>query len=287
MISIALLLGCATTAEKQKEEKNKTPQAETTKETEQKEEKPEKITETVYLLEKQSSLFPDGTLDEYLLRTYEEDSTKLRNEKRFTSEDKLEEKREYVYEEGLLKKVETYNDEGELEKYHSYTYDGDGNLTVDAIYNSEDELQSKSTFEYNEDGKKVKWSVYNANEALLSYTRYIWEDGKNTRIETYTPGGELDIYFELEYNENGQLIRKARYSADDTLQEYRSYIYKEGRLVEETVHRANDSVKRRILYSYGQHDKPTLIVYESSGGTVHEKVKREYIQREIVKYIDK
>jgi NADPH-dependent curcumin reductase CurA len=115
----------------------------------------------------------------------------------------------------------------------------------------------------------------------------MWENGKNTRIETYTPGGDLDVYFELTYNDEGNITKKAQYTADGSLEEYRSYTYEDGNLVEETVHRSNDSVMRKIMYAYDQYGNPTKIVFEGSGGTVQEIVTREYIERDIVKYINK
>lgn len=289
LLLLAFIFGCATgpskvteepaekTAEEPEVEKEAEPQAEAV------EEAPEPITVIIDLLQKESSYYADGVLDEYIIITYQEGSTDRDSRERFNDENQLQERWEYIYENDLLKREENYNGAGELQKYHVYDYDNQGNVILDAMYDEKDELQSKSEYEYDGTGNKVLWEVYGGNGALLSTTKYIYENGLNTRIETYTPAGELSVYFEIEY-ENGNPVKKAEYSADGEPEGYSTFVYRDGAMVEKTIHRANDSVQRKVLYENNKRGNPVHITYTNASGTVQEKIEREYKQYETIEY---
>ncbi len=274
ILTVLFLFACAGAPEEkpQTEEKPAKPM-------EEKEPEYREVKEEIQLVEKMSSYYPDGVLDQYRLYSYEEGGTKLLKEELFNSEDELQERIEYSYEGELCTKESTYTSEGELLRYHEYSYNDEGLLIEDRLFNAEDALQSLSKYEYDEEGRKSKWSIYDGNEALLAYTEYIYEGGRNTMIQNYRPGGELEDSFILEYDQRGRKVKETWYNASGDIEEYRSYRYADDYLVEEIVYRGNDSVKRKIIYTNNEAGNPVDLVYMDGGENVQEKISYEYIER--------
>jgi YD repeat-containing protein len=237
------------------------------------------VSETVYLVKQELSYFPEGVLDRYRVYTYPEDGSRLLEEELYNAEDQLQERVEYRYEDGLQTEEAVYNGAGELLRLHRYSYDEQGNMTEDALYDANDELQSRSEYRYDEQGRKIEWRVYNGSGGLLAYTEYLYEDGRNTRIENYRPGGELEDYFEIEYDAQGRKIRSTWYDSEDEVVQYRTFSYGSSGLEEEVVHRANGSVKLRILYRNDEAGNPVAVRYEEADGDLRELVNYEYITR--------
>ncbi len=289
-ISVLLILsffflGCATAPEEPAEQSKEPVTEPEPKEVSEPEKEPEKVVKTIYLLFKESSYFADGVLDEYTIFTYEEEGTNIISKNLYTDDDVLIETRKYINENGLLVKEEVYDGSEKLQTYHTFTYDSSGNLSSEETFDNEDVLQLKSTYEYDNAGKRIKWSIYSGNDALFSYTEYTWKNGLNTRADTYTPSGELDVYFEYEYNNSGNLIKGTQYEADGDIIDFKTYSYENGHLTEEVIHRDNGSVKRKVQYLNDDRGNPAEIIFLNAAEKVQERLTREYIQREIIEYI--
>ncbi len=269
----ALFFGCAGTPEGVEAEAGE-------KKTVEKEQpKYREVTETIQLIEKKSFYYPDGVLDRYRIFAYPEGKPTLLKEEMFNSEDELQERITYEYEEGLCSSKNTFDAEGNPVSIHRYAYNGEGKLIEDKLYDGDEEAQSISKYEYDDNGRKTKWSIHDGGGALLAYTVYRYEDGLNTKIENFSPGGDLDDYFILEYGNEGRKVKETWYTGSGDIEEYRVYRYEDGAVVEETVHRKNDSVKRKILFSNNDKGNPEKAVYMDGGDNVREQVAFEYIER--------
>ncbi len=286
-----LLSGCVTPPEGPAETEMKTetepaenepapePRGETPKE-------PEKIIRTIDLLQTERSFFADGTLDEYTVTTYEEEGDRIAATETFTNDGQLLEKRIFFYEDGHPVKEEVVNESGKLQTYYTYEYDNSGNMISESTYDPEGVLQLKSVYEYDNDGRKTSWSIYSGSGALFSSTKYVYTQGKLTKAETYTPAGELDVYFENEYDSAGNMTQSTQHEADGNVLEFRTYEYSNGAVVEEVIHRQNGSVKRSVEYSNNERGNPVEIIYKNASGTIQERLTREYVQREYIEYLE-
>lgn len=271
-LAVFAVIGCAGVPEEAEEA------AEPVSAEEEKQEFKE-VQETLQVVERKSFYYPDGVLDEYRVFTYKDSSTEVRKEELFSSSDELQEKIEYTYERGRCTEKTTYGEDGEQTRTHEYSYDEQGNLVEDTLYDSDDNLQSISRYEYNENGERTKWSIFDRNDTLLAYTEYTYEDGKNTRIENFSPSGDMEDYFVLEYDGDGRLEKKTWHDSSGKVEEYTAFEYEEGALVAEVVHRGNDSVKRKIQYNNNSHGNPESLVYMDGGDNVQERVAFEYTER--------
>jgi hypothetical protein len=276
-----LLSGCVTPAEGPAETEMETVTVEKKPAAE-----PEKIVRVIDLLEEERSFFADGTLDEYTVAAYEEDGERILAKETFSDNGELLEKRNFFYEDGFPVKEEVVNGTGELQTYYVYEYDNSGNLLTESTYDPEGELQLKSVYDYDNDGRKTEWSIYSGSGALFSSTKYVYEQGNFTKAETYTPAGDLDVYFENEYDSDGNMMQSTQHEADGSVLEFRTYEYAGGALVEEVIHRQNGSVKRSIQYTNNERGNPVEIIYKNASGTIQERLTRKYVKREYIEYLE-
>lgn len=291
ILTALLLAGCAGTSEQTVREEPGRPEKEMAETEEpsvdtssaaEEEKEPEKIVRTVDLLARENSYFADGSLDEYTVYTYEDESDKLLTRTTYSDDDAVLEKREYEYENGNMIKELVYDASGDLQTYYSYEYDEDGNLLSRETYNADDELQLRSTYEYDGKGNKTAWSVYSGSGALFSTTEYFYTDGNFTRAETYTPAGDLDVVFSNEYNDDGNVVKSTQMEPDESVIEFRTYAYEDGFLVEEVLNRANGSVLRKIRYENNDLGNPVTLHYLNASGDVQERRTREYLRRQFI-----
>ncbi len=245
---------------------------------------PVKVVKTVFYPVKETSYYADGAVDEITVYTYDDKGVKLLKKEVFDSDNVLQEWEQYEYSGDLVSVRKSFDKNNELQNYHVYKYDGSGNLVLDVTYNAKDEVQSKSEFVW-DNGKKVKWNVYDGSGALLSITEYKYENGLNTKILSLNPAGKLEEYFVIEYNDKGLPVKNTHYSKDNKVLDSRTYEYKDGFLVLETVYRGNGSVKRKVVYSNDSNGNHVEIVYTDSADNVQERVVKEYKSREEVSFV--
>lgn len=279
LVAAFIIAGCATSpvVKDSGEVKKVEPAAEVKKE-------PVKVVTTVYYPVKETSLYADGSLDEYTVYTYDEKGEKLLKKELFDSDNVLQEREEYEYTGDLPMVKKFFDKNSDLQNYHTYEYDGAGNMVSDSTYNPKDELQSQSKYSW-DGNKKVKWSVFDASGALFGTTEYIYEGDLNTKIVNRNSAGEEEESFVIEYNGSGLPVKNTEFTADGTVLGSRTFEYKDGLLVLEKVLRSNGSVKRKIVYSNDEAGNPLEIIYTDSADNVQERIKKEYKSREVVSYI--
>lgn len=244
----------------------------------------EKIVEEVQLVSKKTTYYSDGVLASYRVFSYADEGTEKREEVLYNSDDEAEERIVYTYEGGNLVESRHYNGNNELQRIHRFDYNDEGLLIEDLLLNAEEEQQTRQEFEYNPAGRKSKWLVYNSDDTLISYSLYEYQDGLNTRIENYSAGNELLDYFVIEYNSEAKPEKRVWYNSSDQREQSRLYEYENGALVEETLLRANGSVKRKIVYKNNSFGNPVEVVYMDAGDDIQEQVTYEYITRNKVSY---
>jgi len=279
LILVALLFfGCASSPEVSDKEPIAT---ETVVEEVQKE--PVEIITTVYYPVKVDSYFGDGVKDEYTVYSYNEDGSLLLKEELFSTEDSLQQSVVFEYT-GTESSVKSIYDGGEnLLSYELNLIDIDGNTLKKEKFDSKDVLQSKSEYEF-KDGKKITWKVFNETGSLLSTTNYNYTNDVLTRIDSLSPAGELEEYFDLQYDSNGLLLENKHFNSEGQIQDSRSFEYKDGFLVMELVNRKNGSVLRKLMYKNDQFGNPVETIYMDAGDNVQERLITIYESREEISY---
>ena len=250
---------------------------------EQVKKEPVKIITTVFYPVKEESYFGDGTKDEYRIFSYNDDGTLLLKEELFSSDDQLQESivSEYSSSESSIRKF--YDSDGNLKSYEKITMDYNGNILKNEKFDNRDNLQSISAYEY-KNGLKINWKVYSASNSLLSSTDYIYTGKLLTRIESLSPGGDLEEFFVLKYDPNGLLMENNHFNSDGKIEDSKTYEYKDGFLFIEKQHRKNGSVSRKVMYQNDKNENPVEIVFMDAGDNVQERLVRIYKIREEISY---
>lgn len=274
-----LLFGCASTGEITEPvavEKTETVTEEVKKE-------PLKIVTTVFYTVLEESYFGDGVKDEYYVFRYDDSGVFLLKEELFRADDLLQESVVYEYTDSESSFRRIYDAAGVLLSYGLDTMDTDGNILTKEKFDIRDVLQSRSEYEY-KNGMKSVWRVYGASLNLLSTTNYLYTGNLLTRIDSLSPGGKIEEYFELNYDNSGMLLENIHYSAEGEVEGSSSFEYKEGYLVMEKIHRKNGSVQRKILFINDQFGNPVETVFMDAGDNVQERIVRTYKSREVISY---
>lgn len=251
--------------------------------TEEVKKEPVKIVTTVYYPIKVESYFGDGVKDEYSVFTYDEDGIFLLKEELFNGDDSLQQSIVSEYSGSVSCIRSTYDAAGTLLSYESMLFDSDGNITKIEKFDNKNIIQSKSIYEY-VDGMKSLWMVYNESESLLSTTIYTYSDLDLLKIESLSPGGDLEDYFELNYNIDGLLAENKHYDADNKIQDSRTFEYIDGFLVMEMINRKNGSVLRKIMHKNDQFGNHVESVFMDAGDNVKERLITSYDSREEINY---
>jgi hypothetical protein len=242
---------------------------------------PVKIITMFYYPLKIESYFGDGVKDEYTVYNYAEGM--LIEELLFSADGSNQQSVKYDYKSSDSHIKRTYDITGDLVSYDVNTMDSDGNLLKREKYNNKDMLQSISEYEYF-DGMKSSWKVYTESGGLLSTTVYKYSDNLLSRIDSLSPGGELEEFFELNYDDNGLLIENIHNNSEGEIQDSRSYEYNEGFLVLELINRKNGSVLRKILYNNDDNGNAVETIYMDAGDNVQERLVTVYDSREEISY---
>ncbi len=279
-VVVALLLfGCASTGEV-----TEPVVVETTETvTEEIKKEPVKIVTTVFYPVIEESYFGDGVKDEYYVFTYDDSGVFLLKEELFRADDILQESVVYEYTGSESSLGRIFDAAGVLLSYGLDTMDADGNILTKEKFDSRDVMQSRSEYVY-KNGMKSVWRVYGASLNLLSTTNYIYTGNLLTRIDSLSPGGEIEDYFELNYDNSGMLLKNIHYSADGGIEGSSSFEYKDGYLVLEKIHRENGSVQRKILFINDQFGNPVETIFMDAGDNVQERIVRVYKSREVISY---
>ncbi len=258
---------------------------------------PEKKAETVpeekkkvVLIEKialvtKTVLSSGGFIDEYRTSEYGGEGISVLKEELYNSFDELLETVVYDYKDGINVRKSVLGPAGNLNSYHVYARDSSGYVERDETFNDSDELQLVSVYEYDSDGRKTKWSVLNEDNQLLSYTMYLYENGLNVRVENYSPAGDLEEYFILEYGADDVLLKYSAFTDGEKLESYIDYISEGGIIKEASFYLGNGFMREKIIY---QHDDIGSVLKETimdSRGKVSKETIREYIYREIERIV--
>ena len=163
----------------------------------------------------------------------------------------------------------------------------DGLVISNTLYTKNDIKQNESRYEYDVQGNKIKWSLYDGSGVLLAYTTYEYSNGRNTKIEIYSPSDLLEKYSEIEYGTHSLRIRESFYKPDKKLEKYILYEYEDGALKSEKHLTESENLIRRVNYDHDRMGNTIEIRYFDSRDNLKEVIRREYIYRKIKRKVDK
>jgi hypothetical protein len=163
------------------------------------------ISETVHYL--------DGSVD---ILQYNYENGKLAEKKLIDDENIVESTEKYTYSEDKLLMFEKLNEEGELVYKHENEYDDEGNLISSSVWSSEDGETFSRYTTYHPNGHRKTDIKYDENERPVEKT--VFEENSDGRTSVIIEENTVrKNTTQLEYNDQGQLIRQTETNMIDLL----------------------------------------------------------------------
>lgn len=164
----------------------------------------------------------------------------------------------------------TYHDsKGDVEKDHQY-FDANGNLVLDCLYNDKGEMIHSDYFIY-EGETLVREELWdNSTDKYGLYKDYTYGPNGIERVDTgymYLNNGEVEKYYEYEYDDLGRLIKITQYYTDsDKIYWYCDYTYNDdGTYMTQVT--SFDTLSQKMVQSsgYSIYNADGLLLEEKTG----------------------
>ena len=171
---------------------------------------------------------------------------------------------------GRLKSITTCTADGEdeIESWH-YNYTEEGILNQMVRSYDEDGFECRDDYRYNSEGKIETLTWYSDDEYCGEYRYSYNEKGDTTREEQLDSNGDVIIYTEYSFDENGKTesSHKYMYGSVTTYSLY-SYYEESGLLSAITYYSGKGEITLIHKYEYNSENKLTRAYVCESDGTV-------------------
>jgi YD repeat-containing protein len=238
------------------------------------------VEEKFFLLSRETTVYPDGSVSDVTAYSYAKDSLLLLKKETRDSHKILLETTEYEYEGDRAVRVTARDGGGKLKSQRLSTYTPEGLLDSETLSGKDGKTASVSRYDYDVQGNRIRWSVYDGAKLLLGVTNYVFQDGRNVRMDIVNAAGKPERSVSLDYQDGFKVRETYRMPSGET-DKYTVYAWKEGRPVSESVYGASDKPVSRIEYAFdGNGNMVSTRTYDRTG-TLTQTRNREYEERTI------
>lgn len=233
---------------------------------------------TKYQLASISSYLANGVLDTVTKMVYLDGL--LVEEQTFFGDGSAAGRVKHTYGERRVVLSEKTDRFGELLSSHTYTYDKRGRLAGEELLDADGNLIYGYRYTYDPKGRRNRWEILSDDGFVLSFAEYIYEDGRNTRVEMFDAAGDLREILERTFDAAGNPILEIITDIYNNELEKTRYTYVDGQLSEkETYVRTRKIGSEKYEYS-GEGNLVTSIRYDRTGQVIETK---EYSYVEVAK----
>jgi antitoxin component YwqK of YwqJK toxin-antitoxin module len=225
---------------------------------------------------RETRYFRDGTVDTYLVLSYQEDTNRLLKEVEFDSFDEVKKTVQYLYPRENTVRRETMDNTGALLSYDILQYSQDGLLLSEESFTAEDEAMVSTHTRYNSQGERLELEVKDGTGTLLSRIVYTPVKDGISESNLYGADGQVRNSFRREVDSEGRLLREQTLNRQGQLEKEVLYGYEGGQLVLEEHFNNAGGLSRRYIYENDEKGSPLRIIMENSRGAVLETYERSY-----------
>lgn len=215
-------------------------------------EKPARRTEEyrVPVVVKETVAFADGVVERVVEYAYDEGYARLLSTvtRKPSSPDPVE-RSEYQYAGERLVAKSTFGADGTKATTSEYDYGSDGLLVRETIKDGAGVVQSVSEWRWGE-GRRASWRVLSATGLVLARTDYAYEGAALAEARMYDGAGLPKGRVGYVYANGAELSGVEYFDATGARDGRIEYLREDGRLVEESVYRADGRLERRLSYDY-------------------------------------
>lgn len=153
---------------------------------------------------------------------------------------------------GKVEKRNWYDASDNITKYILYEYENDTLETREVGYLPDESIDYERNFHYNEKGQVIK-KEYSSKGEPYDYTTYTYHDfGKVATFSIHNPStGEVQRYFDYEYNADNNMIKYNAYDANKTLTGYYTFDYNANkRRIKDSYYTAEGVLDFYVVHTY-------------------------------------
>lgn len=243
------------------------------------------VVERIFLLARETTVYPDGSVSEISTFTYAADDSMLIVKKETADSRRAPlETTSYEYADGRLARVTVKDGAGKQKSQRVYTYAQDGRLVSESLSGRDGKLASVSRYEYGAHGEKTRWSVLDGSNTLLGATAYAYQDGRNVRMDLVNAQGKAERSVFIEYDGDRRVKEVYRLPSGETEKSILSS-WKNGLLVSESSFNASGQPVSRVEYAYDDDGNVKSVLTYDRTGTLTMTRNREYAERNITRVV--
>jgi antitoxin component YwqK of YwqJK toxin-antitoxin module len=233
----------------------------------------------VPVLVKESSFYPDGLADEYIVYKLD-DAKKNVIEKDVYDASRPDPIQRVVsdFKDGRLASESVFESDGSLRSRRDLAYDTSGLPAQETIFDAKGKPQSSSAYSYDASGRKAEWKALDASGSVKAVSDYAYGSSGLVGVEMKDSGGKPAGRIELEYAD-GKLAKRSYFGADGSLQKFESYAYSDGLLATVEYRGADGSLVSKTSYSYGPSGELVKAAESGPSGAPGEYTTYEYAVR--------
>jgi hypothetical protein len=231
---------------------------------------------------KESVLFADGTLDEYVTLEYDSSFSRLASQSRYSASGALLETVEFSYsdESGQLAAKLTRDAENRPKAGLAYQYNEQGLLWRETLRDNANKVVSSYEYGYDAGGNRISRTVSNGAGVKLAETRYTFNAaGQISSSETFDGSGKKIHSTENSYDSRGNLVSQKVYNAGGGLIATINAVWARGREVKNEQLGADGTVQVRVTSEYGPNGHLTRKTVENFQGGSTQIFEYEYTPR--------
>jgi YD repeat-containing protein len=186
----------------------------------------------------------------------------------------------YSYENGVLANSIEADRNGDVVSAFSYIYDDSGKLIEETLLDTTGNPIFTYRLSYNAIGRRTLLEILASNGVVLSYAEYMYSEGRNHRIETFSLLGTLQEYLERSFDDEGRTVREVVSTAGGEELEKVTYEYLDEMLTGRETHVRTRKVGS-TKYEYDDAGNLTVrIRYDRTGKLIETN---EYYYVEVAK----
>ncbi|MBU0926670.1 MAG: hypothetical protein KKA67_02870 [Spirochaetes bacterium] len=155
----------------------------------------------------------------------------------------------YGYDSGRLASKTAFGPDGALTSKSEYAYGAAGELVKETILDGKGVVQTVSEWSW-DNGRKTSWLVLSAEGLILARTDYYYEGEALASAKLLDGAGNVKGRIEYVYA-GAAMPSQVKYFDSTGAQDGRiDYAIEDGRIVKESVYRADGRLERRLSYEY-------------------------------------
>ncbi|MAG14026.1 MAG: hypothetical protein CMN78_05465 [Spirochaetales bacterium] len=143
----------------------------------------------------------NGVFDSFIVIKYQEGLLMAENE--FYADGTPSGAVVYIYDGSNIVETQKRAADGSYLSGHAFKYGEAGSLERDILLDSQKEPILTSTYEYDVEGRKIRWAISDRNSVVLGYAEYLYDSGRNVRVENYSASGVLQEFMDRTFDPQG------------------------------------------------------------------------------------